>query len=332
MKLGDLRRKLRGLEAPTCDCPDAASGEHYNECSPDQPWKRRRVATDPGGRPLDFKSKVAERVIGLDVGMSGDRTAMVTGSRGEDGTITIDSISSVPKGTKEIPFTGVHRLIHEPDDMSERRICKAVNAVPGAVLSDHRFCATGVRKLGRSLGDRYLEAHAGDHRAWITLATSFVNLDGRFSELSKEHFVACPSDSDPPTLVKYVAARDATASGPDEPMRRMFAVVAAEAKLDVDGTPRPVRLHRCSAFALYPAEVRVCWTCGGSRIVKTLARVSEDEPEWAACTRCRGLGVLWDHRPHHAEPRDIADARLLRFADARLLRFEDAPPPSRLER
>ena len=305
MKLDDLRKQLRGLDP---DCPRPA------------PKRSSTLAEDLKRTLAPPWSDGKRRVTGLDVGVGGDETAMVTMS-GADGVITLEDVARVPRGMKEIPFTGVHRLIHEPEDLSERRICKAVNAVPGAVVDDFRF-ATDVRSLGKSLGDRYLRKTGGDHRAWIKSATTFVNAHLEYAP--SDHFVLCPSQSDVPALVKYVAPRGPTASGPDEPMRTMFVAVAATAQLDAAGIPQPVRLHRCSAFALYPAEVRLCWTCGGSRITKTLARVSEAEPEWAPCPVCSGLGTLWDHRPYHAQ----GDIVVAHFAK----RFEDAPAPSRLDR
>lgn len=342
MKLGDLRKKLRGLEAPACDCPDARTGEHYNECTPEHPWKRRKVWREPGGRPLDHEIAPewgdAKRVIGLDVGMGGDSTAMVTMSRGDDGSITVEDIKTFAPGVKELPFTGKHRDMHEPDDMSKRRICKAVNAVPGAVLTDHRYCATTVRQLGRSIGDIFLEKAriaGGSHRDWLKLGTSIVMNHRPGGERESRpwpppyYFVVCPSTSDVPTLVKWEAARGrardyGTKEPPDEPLHRMFVAVSSRAEQDDDGTLLPVHLSRVSAFALYPAETRVCWTCGGRGKTDVLARVSEAEPAKAVCERCRGFGRLWDHRPHHSGAAELSDERLTRL--------EDAPPPSRLDR
>lgn len=334
MKLGDLRKKLRGLTPPACDCPDAATGEHYNECTPEHPWRRRKVWTELGGRPLDREiappwSDGKERVIGLDVGMGGDSTSIVEMSRGPDGVITVDSLRTVREG-KEISFTGVHRVITEPEDMSKRRICKAVNAVPGAVLTDHRYCATGVRRLGKSLGDIYLEKHSGQWNNWNALANSVaMGLRDANGRVQQPYFIVCPSTSDELTLVKWFGARGRAYDvgkddPPDEPMHRMFGAVSAKVIPDSRGVAQAVKLARCSAFALYPAETRACWTCEGKGITTTIARVSEDEPETAACERCRGFGRLWDWRPHHAPT-----AAEPEVTDARAKRFEDGPPPSR---
>jgi hypothetical protein len=187
-----------------------------------------------------------------------------------------------------------------------------------------------VRTLGKSLGDIYMERHSGDWRAWQKLAgsvvTGLLGEDGRARPVP--YFVVCPSTSDVPTLVKWEAARSRArltgAEPPDEPMHRMFAAVSSRALQDDDGRLLPVHLSRCSAFALYPAEVRVCWTCGGRGKTDVIARVDEREPDKAVCERCRGFGRLWDHRPHHAERSGASDERLTRL--------EDAPAPSRLDR